>query len=243
MTYYTIQRALISATIGSANTTNCRLGATAPQTSDSTGAPAGSTFATVGGVTVAGGKQGTFTNVDLGNGGWCYRVLVQNPNVGLQSFSNYQPVNIPGIADTIAPTSTSARLTRSAGFSNTLDAGDQITIDFSKSMSVSAGAIIRVTDSDCGAARNSGPAACTGANTNTVADIACGANATCVLQDGPGGGTSNEIVITMTANPSIVSPGAVAGAGFPVVVTDSSGVTDLSGNPWNVSGSGDRLIP
>ena len=42
-------------------------------------------------------------------------VLVQNPNVGLQSFSNYQPVNIPGIADTIAPTSTSSRLTRSTG--------------------------------------------------------------------------------------------------------------------------------
>ena len=45
------------------------------------------------------------------------------------------------------------------------------------------------------------------------------------------------------AKHGIVSPGAVAGAGFPVVVTDSSGVTDLSGNPWNVSGSGDRLIP
>src|SRR3989442_3481964 len=112
LTSYTIQRALISATVGSANSTNCRLGASAPQTGDSTGAPAGSTFATVGGVTGGGGKHGTFTNVDLGNGGWCYRVLVQNPNVGLQSFSNYQPVNIPGIADTIAPTSTSARLTR-----------------------------------------------------------------------------------------------------------------------------------
>src|SRR2546427_342334 len=59
VTSYTIQRALISATIGSANSMNCRLGATAPQTSDSTGAPAGSTFATVGGVPVAGGKQGT----------------------------------------------------------------------------------------------------------------------------------------------------------------------------------------
>ena len=47
----------------------------------------------------------------------------------------------------------------------------------------------------------------------------------------------------MTANPIIVSLGAVAGAQYPVVVTDSAGVSDLSGNPWNLTGSGDRLIP
>src|SRR5205823_6274374 len=158
--------------------------------SDSTGAPAGSTFVTVGAVSVAAGKQGTFTNVDLGNGGWCYRVVVQNPNVGHMSFSNYRPVNVPGTADSSAPTSTSARRTQSSGFSNTLDAGDRFTIDFSESMSVSAGAIIRVTDSDCGAAHNSGPAACSGANTNSVADIICGSNATCTLLDGPSGTNS-----------------------------------------------------
>src|SRR5439155_1032794 len=111
VTSYRVQRAFISSTIGSANATNCRLGATAPQSSDSSAAPAGSTFVTVGAVTVAAGKQGTFTNVDLANGGWCYRVVVQNPNVGLQSFSNYVPVNIPGFSDASAPTSTSARRT------------------------------------------------------------------------------------------------------------------------------------
>ncbi len=242
LTSYLIQRAFISSTLGSANTTNCRLGANAPQSSDSTGAPAGSTFSTVGAVSVAAGKQGTFTNNSLANGGWCYRVVVQNPNVGLQSFSNYRPVNIPGTSDASAPRSTSAQRTQSAGFSGTVDTGDKFTIDFSESMSVAASAIIRVTDSDCGAAHNSGPATCSGANTNSTADIICGSNATCILQDGPSG-TNSELIITMTANPSIVSTGSVGGAQYPVVITDSSGITDLSGNPWNLPGSGDRLIP
>jgi len=239
---YSIQRAFISSTLNSANTTNCRLGATAPGTNDSGGSPAGSTFTTIGSVSVAAGKQGTFTNADLGNGGWCYRVVVQNPSVGLQSFSTYQPVNIPGTADSSAPTPTSARRTQSAGFSSSLDTGDKLTIDFSEAISLAANAIIRVTDSDCGAAHNSGPAACTVENTNSVADITCGVNATCTLQDGPAGANS-EMLITMTANPTIVSLGAVTGAQYPVVVTDSAGVSDLSGNPWNLTGSGDRLIP
>jgi hypothetical protein len=239
---YQIQRALVSATTGSANSTSCRLGATAASSSDANGSPAGTTFSTVGALSVAAGKQGTFTNIDLANGGWCYRVIVQDPNVGLISFSNYVPVNIPGTSDATAPTSIAAVRTQNAGFSNTLDTGDKITIDFSKSMSIASNAIIRVTDSDCGAARNSGPAACSGANTNTVADIACGVNATCVLQDRPAGGTNNELLITMTANPSVIANGSVAGAQFPLVVTDSAGVTDLSGNAWNVTGSSDRLI-
>ena len=240
-TSYTIQRALISATSGTANTTNCRLGAIAPGTSDTSGSPVGSSFATVGGATAAAGKQGTFTNFDLGNGGWCYRVIVQDPNVGLVSYSNYVPVNVPGSLDATAPTSTSATRTANAGFANTLDAGDKLTINFSEPMSIATNAIVRLTDSDCGAASNSGPAACTGANTNSVVDIVCASNATCTLQDGPGG-TNSQLLITMTASPTVIAPGSVAGGQFPLVVTDTSGVTDLSGNPWNVTGSSDRLI-
>jgi len=239
---YQIQRALIGTTTGSATTTNCRLGAIAPATSDTSGSPTGSTFSTVGSVSVAAGKQGSFTNVDLGNGGFCYRVVVQDPNVGLQSFSNYVPVNIPGTSDATAPTSIAAVRTQNAGFSNTLDAGDKITIDFSESMSIAGNAIIRVTDSDCGAANNTGPAACTGGNTNTVADIVCGSNATCVVQDRSAGGTNNELLITMTTSPSTVANGSVAGAQFPLVVTDTAGITDLSGNAWNLTGSPDRLF-
>jgi hypothetical protein len=240
---YTIQRATINTGApGSATIGNCNLGATAPQTSDSTGTPLGSQFITVGGMSVAGGKQGTFTNFDLADGGYCFRVLVQNPTLGLNSFSNYVPVNIPGTADALAPTSTSATLTNSAGFTNTLDTGDKLAIDFSEPMSVAAGATIRVTDSDCGNATNAGPALCGGATTNTVADIICGNNATCTLQSG-GGGANSRLLVTMVSNPIIVTAGSTAGVQFPVVVTDVQGVTDLSGNVWNLGASPDRVIP
>src|SRR6266542_4344240 len=156
---YNIQRANVS---GTAALANCALGATAPSTSDSSGTPAGTSFATIGSVSVTAGQQGTFTNFDLANGGYCYRVTATNPNIGQISYSNYVPVNIPGTADATAPTSTSAVQTSSSGFANTLDTGDKLVIDFSESMSIATGATIRVTDSDCGNATNAGPAACSG---------------------------------------------------------------------------------
>ncbi len=193
--------------------------------------------AAVGATTVNAGEQGSFTNFDLSNGGWCYRVSVTNPNTGINSYSNYVPVNIPGAADITPPTSSLAVLTSSSGFANTLDTGDKLEITFSEAMSIAANAVIRVTDSDCGPATNGGPSDCSGGLTNTVADIICGTNATCTLST-----DKTILTVTMTANPTIVAAGAVAGAQFPVVVTDSNGVTDLSGNAWNLTGSGDRLI-
>ena len=46
----------------------------------------------------------------------------------------------------------------------------------------------------------------------------------------------------MTGNPTIVVPGSVPNAQFPLVVTENFGITDLSGNAWNVTGSPDRLF-
>src|SRR5207245_2801780 len=109
-------------------------------------------------------------------------------------------------------------------------------------ISIASNAVIRVTDSDCGAVTNAGPAACTGGNTNTVADIICGSggNASCLVQNGPNG-ANTQLIVTMTLNPTIQSTGAVAGVQYPAVVTDSSGITDLSGNAWNLAGSADRV--
>src|SRR5207253_7783400 len=96
------------------------------------------------------------------------------------SYSNYVPINIPGTADVVPPTSTATSETPGgAGFVNTLDAGDRVVITFSERMAVTANATIRVIDSDCGSATNAGPAVCSGGNTNTVVDIICGTNATC----------------------------------------------------------------
>jgi len=235
VTTYNIQRASVSGTATSA-ANSCNLNAIAPN-NDTSGAPTGSAFSSIGALTITAGQTGTFTNFDLSNGGYCYRVMVQNPNIGTQSFSNYVPVNIPGTSDVTAPRSTSATLSQSGGFANTLDAGDKILIDFNEAMSIAANAVIRVTDSDCGNVGQSGPATCTGATTNTVADIICATNATCVLQAGPAG-SNTELSITTSGNPTIVSAGSTSNAQFPVVVTDTQGVTDLSGNTWDLAGSG-----
>src|SRR5207302_5310735 len=120
----------------------------------------------------------------------------------------------------------------------TLDTGDKVGITFSEAMSISPSAVIRVTDSDCGPALNTGPASCgTSGGSNTVADIICGTNASCVLNP------NNQLTITMTSNPSTVAAGSVPGAQFPLVVTDSSGITDLAGNAWDLTGSPHRTIP
>lgn len=245
---YNIQRAPVT---GTADATNCNLNATAPGSSDSAGVPTGSTFTTIGSVNVTAGQNGQFTNFDLANGGYCYRVTVQNPNIGTLSFSNYIWANIPGTSDTIAPTSSNVVLTFSGGFSNSLDQGDKLSIDFSEPMSMAANAVIRVTDADCGTWSNGVPPnnngvqtpGCSGAQNNTVADIICGTNATCVLQTPAGGGQANtQLVITMTGNPTIVTAGSTGGVQLPVLVSDSSGITDLSGNAWSLTGSGDRVI-
>src|SRR6266542_689806 len=232
---YNIQRASLGSSV-TADATNCNLNTAAPA-DGSVGVPTGGNFSTVGATTVNAGEQGSFSNFDVSNGGWCYRVSVTNANTGINSYSNYVPVNIPGAADITPPTSSLAVLTSSSGFANTLDTGDKLEITFSEAMSIAANAVIRVTDSDCGPATNAGPADCSGGLTNTVADIICGTNATCTLST-----DKTILTVTMTANPTIVAAGAVAGAQFPVVVTDSNGVTDLSGNAWNLTGSGDRLI-
>src|SRR5207249_5005351 len=150
-------------------------------------------FITIGGLSVEGGKSGSLTNFDLADGGYCFRVVVRNPSLGTASYSNYRWVNIPGTSDALAPTSTSAVVPNSGGFSNTLDNGDRVAIDFSEPMSVRADAVIRVTDSDCGPATNSGPAPCS-SGANTVADLICGTNASCTLQNGPGGSNSTLLI-------------------------------------------------
>ncbi|MBI3522234.1 MAG: hypothetical protein HY071_03925 [Chloroflexi bacterium] len=234
ITTYPVQRAPISTT---ATSSNCALGATAPSSGVSSAVPADTNFVTVGSVTANSGQTASFTNFDLANGGYCFRVRTTDPTTGAFSYSNYVPVNVPGVGDTTAPTSTSAVLSTSAGFGNTLDTGDKIAFNFSEAISLASNATIRFTDSDCGNATNAGPAACTGGTTNTVGDVICGTNATCTLNT-----ANTELTVTMTANPTIAAAGSTAGLQYPIVVTDASGITDTSGNLWNFASSADRLI-
>src|SRR5206468_7530250 len=102
--------------------------------------------------------------------------------------SGYAAVTLPATGDVVAPTSTLAALTGSAGGANTLDAGDTLVIDFSESMQAASNATIRLTDSDCGNATNAGPATGGGGLSNTIADIVCGTNASCGLRTRSGAG-------------------------------------------------------
>src|SRR3989441_5788107 len=226
---------------------------TAPPSDGTAGNPPNANFSTIGSVTANGaGEQQTFTNFDLSNGTYCYRVLVTDPNTGVNSYSNYVLVTVSGTTgETFGPTSDRAELTASGGFQNTVDQGDKFVILFRDTtngttcttvcgMSISSTSTIRLTDSDCGTATNAGPATCSGGLTNTVADIVCNTNATCILSTDVQ--TNDTLTITMTGNPTIVAAGSTAGAQYPVVITDSSGITDLSGNAWNLAGSADRVM-
>ena len=76
-----------------ANGTNCTLGATAPN-NDTAGTPASAAFATAGVANGANGVPLTFTAFDLAAGGYCFRVVAQDPMSGIRSYSNYVSANV-----------------------------------------------------------------------------------------------------------------------------------------------------
>src|SRR5207253_1971846 len=222
---FQIQRADAGGGSTATNGTDCRAAATPS-----------SKYATIGSVSPA-GTQATFTDFDRPGTStaprtYCYRVRVQDPVTAQENFSIVLAETVgTASADATKPTSTATSTTPSSGgLANTLDNGDKVSITYSEKMSIAANAVIRVTDSDCGPALNSGPSDCTGAQTNTVADIVCGTNATCTLDT-----STNILTITMTSSPNIIAAGSSAGAQFPLVITDSSGITDLAGNVWDLS--------
>jgi len=142
------------------------------------------------------------------------------------------------VAEAAAPTltSTSAAMTQSAGFANTVDTGDVLEFVFSEPVSLTSNAMVRVTDADCG----SPPATVTCATglSKTIADLNCGTNATCTLDT-----AMTKLTVVLTNNPTIVVAGSTAGAQWPVQVTNSSGITTRSGNrAWDLT-TGDTTIP
>ena len=216
-----------------------------------------SAFTTVGSTSTNGvSEQGSFTNFDLTVGDYCYRLQATDPNLGINSYSNYFFIHVPGGAPSSASvlSSTSATLTSTSGFANQLSSGDKFTIKFTDAtcvacgVSIAANAVIRVTDSDCGQWPNptgagtptQGTSGCTGGNTDTVADVVCGTNANCVSSTTTQ--TNDTLTVTMTGNPQTVAAGTVPGVQYNVLVTDSSGITDLSGNTWNLTASTDRTF-
>ena len=186
-------------------------------------------------LTLTGGAFGAYNDLDRPSGFWCYQVRLKN-SAGAFIYSKEVEATVFGSSSSAQPVSNSAILNNDGSFSGTLDTGDQITIGFSKAMTVAANARIRVVDSDCGApaSQSSPPASCT---PQTTADILCGTNASCALSfDGL------SLTVTMTANPLTINQGSNPGVQFPADITESSGITDTTGQVWSISTSADRVF-
>ena len=82
----------------------------------------------------------------------------------------------------------------------------------------------------------------------SVYDVICGTNATCVVSlaaatiGGVSYPTGQVITVTMTADPTLVTAGTVAGLALPSTVVDSAGFTDTAGNTWDIAGSPDKIL-
>ena len=71
----------------------------------------------------------------------------------------------------------------------------------------------------------------------TVGDVTCTVNANCLLS------LDNKVLsVSLTAPPNEVAIGTVSGLQYPVIVIESHGITDTSGNPWDLANSADRVI-
>ncbi|MBI3522186.1 MAG: hypothetical protein HY071_03680 [Chloroflexi bacterium] len=202
---------------------------------------ASSGFVNVSVITAAPGVISETRDLDRPNGTWCYQVRTTEPTTGAFAYSNQAEATINVAADLARPVSTSAVLVTNGGNSGALDVPDSFTITFNKAMQLSAtvSTTIRVTDADCGAPGGQGgpPAQCPVSTSQTVADIVCGANATCFLSF-----DRKTLNVNMTAAPRIVFEGTTNGVQYPVVFTDYTGISDLNGNTWDLTLSNDRSI-
>jgi putative cell wall-binding protein len=200
----------------------------------STGADAD--FVTVTTATQAAGT-GTgvfvFTDSNVPNGTYVYRVVATNPVTGATApAANTGTVTVPGATDTTRPTIAFSRLTTSAGLGGTFDAGDVLTIVANEPLrAVAAGNLLRLRDED-----------------GTVADIINGTNATFSLNTAAtvAGGVSREagtvLTVTLTGTPAAAGAvGTIAGLQVPGTVIDASGVADVGGNILNLA-SGDVTV-
>jgi len=178
--------------------------------------------------TFATGVSGDLTYTQSATAANRIKDRVGNDAIGFQIIS-YSVL----ASDTVRPLSQDIRFTTNADFD--LNSGDVFTVAFNEVMlAPTTGATIRLTDAD--------------ATTPTVADVVCGTNATCALSTSaitinsvsyPAG---QVITVTMTAGPTIVTPGTTTGLQIPATVTGSLLITDTAGNTWDIAASPDKIL-
>ncbi|MFD0481947.1 beta strand repeat-containing protein [Kineococcus sp. GCM10028916] len=197
------------------------------------------TYATIASPTtdadlVANGFQ--YMDNDLAAGTYRYRAAVVNDgDQGDYTAATVDTTSTAPSTDSTAPTALDTRVgTNGAGSALTLNSGATFTVAFSEPVNLPAsGATIRLSDAD-----------------GTVIDYVVGAAgpATTVTRNATAttiGGTSYAIntVLTFTVGtPTQLTPGTAAGLSLPTGITAQSGVTDVNGNAWNISGSADATI-
>jgi hypothetical protein len=192
------------------------------------------TYRQIAAITIPTGSDSTtYVDLDRASGTYCYRVGTTNPVTSTAAFGYGNPATIANPpAPAGPPTSLDARITTNGGFGTTIDGGDVIKIAYSEAMSApAAGATVRAQDAD-----------------GTVADIVCGTNATCALNAsaetlaGVVRAAQTVLTLTLTANPTIITSGTTATLRVGATVVDSAGITDRSGNPWNLDQSADIIL-
>jgi hypothetical protein len=162
-----------------------------------------------------------FSDNNVPDGCFTYRIRATSPISNATADSGSPAATkFPAPADTTAPTSTSAAMTDRTGVDNTFDTGDEVTIVFSEPMAAPvAGDTLQLRDGDF-----------------TIADITNGTNATFKLN-----AAGTVLTITLDAAPTIVFPlpPIPATLQVPATIQSQTGITDTSGNDWDISGSDD----
>lgn len=201
--------------------------------------PDNTTFVTVTTATQAPGTTaGTtvFTDVNVPNGTYVYRVVATNPvSGGTAAGTNTASVVVPPAADVARPTAVFSAVRSGTGLTGTLDAGDVITIAFNEALAApTAGDLIRLQDAD-----------------GTIVDVINGTNATFALNTasatvgGSARAAGEALTITLTANPTgaaILAAGTTVGLQLPATIVDQSGNLDPAGNAFDFAAGAGRDV-
>ena len=197
-------------------------------------------FTGVAGATEAAGTgddagRHVFTDADVPQGCYAYRIVATNP---ANDRSAASPASHPGTAvfprDSTAPQSVYAAVTTSGGNGGLLDAGDVVTIVFDERIEQPTdGATLQLRDDE----GFLGTATITAGSTGTFA-----VNSAAVTVDGASRPAGTVLVITLANAPSEGGLHLQPGVQLPATVTGASGIHDLSRNNWDVGGSPDTEL-
>jgi hypothetical protein len=180
--------------------------------------------------------QCTLTFNNAPNGTYDILVRAENPPTTQTSgTADSADVTVPGTPDTTGPLAVDTVITTNAGLGGTLDTGDVFKVVFNEALGAPvAGDSIRATDND-------------GA-TDTIADFVNGTNATFALNaaaetvNGLSRPAGTVLTVTLTAAPTTVQAGLVAGLQIPATITDQSGTADAIGNLWSIAAANQDLV-